>query len=270
MVSEQRVALCRSPIFVVGSPRSGTTILAVALAQHSELWTSDESAYLFQLLGSDRIANKLAQAREQPSPSWIRTQDVGDDEFFAYLGLGLNALYTNRSGGKRWIDTTPLNTLMIGDLARLFPGALFLHILRDGREVVHSMLHFLEVFEERRHEEMAAHIGAWSTDFREACRSWARYVDAASAFAARHPERSLTVRHELLARAPAEEFRRIFDFLELAHEDGPAEYFASYRINSSFGADGAGGAAPWESWNEEQREVFEEEAGAAMANSGLS
>jgi sulfotransferase family protein len=268
-VSEHRIELCESPIFVIGSPRSGTTILAIALAQHSELWTSDESAYLFQLLGSDRIANKLEQARAQPSPSWIRTQGVSDDEFFAYLGLGLNALYTNRSGGKRWIDTTPLNTLMIGDLARLFPGALFLHILRDGREVVHSMLHFLDVFDEGRQEEMAAHIGAWSTDFREACRSWVRYVDAASAFAARHPERSLTIRHEQLAHSPAEEFRRIFDFLELPHEDGPAEYFAAYRINSSFGADGAGASA-WESWSGEEREVFEEEAGAAMANSGLT
>ena len=51
-------------------------------------------------------------------------------------------LLTRTSNGRRWIDQTPANTLVVDRLAEMFPGARFLHILRDGRRVVHSMINF--------------------------------------------------------------------------------------------------------------------------------
>ena len=48
--------------------------------------------------------------------------------------MGANALFSSRSGGKRWIDQTPYYVFMTEVLVRMFPG-LFLHVLRDGRNV---------------------------------------------------------------------------------------------------------------------------------------
>ncbi len=42
--------ICPEPIFIIGSPRSGTSILAWSLAQHSELWTEAESDIFFYML----------------------------------------------------------------------------------------------------------------------------------------------------------------------------------------------------------------------------
>lgn len=70
---------------------------------------------------------------ERPTPSWFRTNSVTGDEFIESIGFGINALITSRSGGRRWVDQTPHYTPVAALLARLFPGAKFLLIERDGR-----------------------------------------------------------------------------------------------------------------------------------------
>src|SRR5207253_4877727 len=98
--------ICSHPIFIIGSPRSGTTILAWSLAQHNQLWTSDESQILWDLFGDGRL-DKNYQRAGRADGSWLRKQRIEKAEFLCFLGLGLNALYTSRSQGKRWIDQTP-------------------------------------------------------------------------------------------------------------------------------------------------------------------
>src|SRR6266487_3057314 len=143
--NKPKLPISADPIFIIGSPRSGTTILAWSLAQHSQLWTSDESQILWDLFGDGRL-NKNYQREGRPDGSWLRKQGIEKAEFLEFLGLGLNALFTSRSEGKRWIDQTPFYTLMVDDLVSLFPGAFFIHILRDGRAVVNSMIHYRDRF----------------------------------------------------------------------------------------------------------------------------
>src|SRR4051794_23250580 len=200
MIAQLEVS--ESPIFIIGCPRSGTTIFGWSLAEHSQLWTSEEGAFLFHLFGSGQVGSVMERALSQPSPSWIRANEVTQEELLAAVGVGINAMYTRKSGGLRWIDQTPLATLMVDELAAMFPGALFLHVLRDGRKVVRSMLHFLDQWGEERREEMSRYVGPWTTDFREACRTWTKHVEAAADFEARCPDRCLTVPNEALGADP--------------------------------------------------------------------
>ena len=48
------VQICSDPVFVIGSPRSGTSVTAWALHQHPELWTSHETEFLRELFGENR------------------------------------------------------------------------------------------------------------------------------------------------------------------------------------------------------------------------
>ena len=272
-------AICPSPVFVIGSPRSGTTILAWALARHSGLWTSGESYILFDLFGRRRADTVYDQAKELSEGSWLQTQGVSRKEFLESLGLGINALFSSRSGGKRWIDHTPHYALMADVLADMFPGARFLHILRDGREVVRSMQSFLNVVKNDPKRASVVESGAiapWATNFPEACKTWREYSDAAMQFTVKNPGRCLTVRHEELQLDPGETLGRVLEFLGLAHEDGPAEYARSNRLNSSFpvGPNGAGSAdrssTAWEEWTAEQRRVFADVAGSALVRYGFA
>jgi Sulfotransferase family len=276
-ITEARVPICARPVFVIGAPRSGTTVLARSLAQHSEFWTSDESQILWDLFEGGRL-DKNYQRHGRYDGSWLCKQDVSKEEFMAFLGLGLNALFTSRSQGKRWVDQTPVYALLADNLARMFPGAYFVHILRDGRKVVHSMINFLARFNDRELPDAVkkSPTPAWSADFTEACRTWRRFVEAALNFQARFPDRCLTVVNEQMVADPAGEFEEVLQFIQAAHEDGPAKFFRSNRLNSSFvqPADSAAGLrpspGPWGLWNPQQRKIFVEEAGATMLKYGLA
>lgn len=253
--------LCASPIFIIGSPRSGTTALGWALAEHSQLWTSPESQILVDLFGGGQL-DKNYQRAERPG-SWLVRQGIAKDEFLQFVGIGFNALFTRLSQGKRWIDHTPYHTLMVADLAAMFPGALFLHMLRDGRRVVHSMIN--------RKVEVT-----WRDDFAGACATWRRYVEAALEAQARYPTRCLTVKNEDLCLRPESSFRAIFSFLGIDEEPAPATFFHTQRINSSFSKAQRDEATnmilsrPWPGWSGEQRRVFLAEAGDLMIKCGFA
>ena len=268
---EHFAPICPNPVFVIGSPRSGTTVLARSLAKHSELWTSGETYVLFHLFGAGLAERAFDRAMRIPGPRFLRREDVSREEFLASVGIGINALMTSRSEGLRWIDHTPHYTLIVDRLAEVFPGASFIHILRDGREVVHSMLNFVRSIPYPEVARFAEREGGWRTDFRTACEAWRDHVEAATTFCDEHTDRATVLRYEDLVAAPEERFQHLHRFLRIAEEEGPASFLTSKRIGSSFrdrprlSADEL-----WESWAEERRRVFAELAGATMLRCGYS
>lgn len=261
------IDICNSPVFVIGSPRSGTTALAWALGRHPVLATFDESQILVDLFFKGGVLDKN-YARE--GDSWLRKQGIGAEEFLADVGLGFNRLFTRVAGGKRWVDHTPRHTLMLRWLPAMFPGARFVHILRDGRRVVHSMVNYTALRPEQE-------TPWWAEDFSKASKTWARFTTAAVEFQAARPERCLTVRNEDLVGDPAGGFRRVLAFLEAADHPAPAEFFADNRLNSSFAvSEREQGAAartlndPWAEWDAEQRRDFARLAGPTMLTLGMA
>jgi hypothetical protein len=269
--------ICSDPVFIIGSPRSGTTILAWSLAKHSKLWTSGESYFLFDFFGEGRAEATYRHAWELSESSWLRAQSVSQKEFLEAIGLGIDALFYSRSGRKRWIDHTPHYALMADLLADMFPRARFLHIVRDGRRVVHSMQNFLNLFKGQPNRCALIETGKvarWATDFRTACRTWREYTEAAMLFTINFPDRCLMVRNEELEANPRAAFGQIFEFLDLPDEDGPTNYAQSTRLNSSFAAAPKEISAvaiapnPWHEWTPEQRSIFSEEAAPILAQCG--
>lgn len=255
--------VCPDPIFILGSPRSGTTALAAALETHTALWTSSESQILWDLFCKEELKENYRRAA-RPDGSWLLSQGISPPQFLRFIGLGLNALFTDCAGGSRWVDHTPVYTFIVDDIAAMFPGAVFIHILRDGRRVVESMTHF---------PPGLGTIEPWSTSFHEASRAWARFTRAASEFTQKNPERCLTVRNEELSADPTNGFRRIQRFLGLKEEEGPAQQFSSCRVNSSFPEPASGAARqppPWHEWDAEKRSTFATEAGPLMVQLGLA
>jgi hypothetical protein len=254
--------ICEEPVFVIGSPRSGTSILAWSLAAHGDFWASPETDFLYWLFGRGRLKNTVDKVATRRDGGWLDRLGLEREELAEAFGLGVNALISAQSGGRRWVDQSPLYVLAAPELAELFPGARFLHIVRDGRYVVHSMLH--------------SGFGArWATDFTTACRTWARSVKKGSRFQAAQPERCLAVSYEQLVADPVPGFERIHDFLHAPRRPASAELLSTTRLNSSFQTPGEPGSYvppgdPWQSWSPEQRRIFEQEAGEQMAAHGMT
>ena len=261
-----REGICPDPVFIIGSPRSGTTALGHALDRHPQLWAARESYFLYDCFGNGRASGSWQRHRERKNPSFLATSEVERAEFLGFLGLGVNALYTSRSGGLRWVDPTPLNTVMVDDLADLFPGAQFLFLVRDGRSVVHSMGRFRENLEEKKGPIPDREMPPWTHDFGSACETWSRYTSTGAAFAAANPDRCLTVRNEELSMDAHAGFARVQEFLRLDHDDAPAAFFGKRRINSSFSEGGS--ESGWAEWGPELRRTFATAAGPVLIGSG--
>jgi len=258
------------PVFVVGSPRSGTTAVAWALGQHSRLWTSGEAYLAWHLLGTEPARLCLRSLFEEAAVlgegSMVTSEQVTTTDLRRAIGSAIHEVFVRHSGGLRWVDHTPVQTLMIDVLAEAFPHAQFVHVLRDGRRVVESMLAFRKAIPTDTSERMrsAGWDPDWMRDVGAAARTWSVYVNHALDFANLHPERVHTVRHEHLRQHPDRSIGSVLEFLSEAPEEGPTDYLQSEAVHPSFapGADRAG------IWTKNAVRTFDREAGATMNRVG--
>ena len=95
-------------------------------------------------------------------------------------------------------------------------------------------------------------------------------------FQERFPDRCLTVINEQISADPAGGFAEILRFVQAPYEEGPANFYRTNRINSSFdqepnaSVESQPSPDPWELWTAEQRKTFVEEAAATMAKYDLA
>jgi tetratricopeptide (TPR) repeat protein len=118
-----------TPIFIVGMPRSGTTLVEQILASHPEVQAGDELTFISRIANSTRNCN--GQALGFPDYVCHLTQADCDAMARAYLDE-LRAL----APGARYVtDKMPHNFPYLGLMHRLFPDAPIIHCLRDPADV---------------------------------------------------------------------------------------------------------------------------------------
>ncbi len=115
------------PIFVLGLPRSGTTLVDRILSSHSRVESRGES--------TDFALALMATAGEGGGKQGLIQRSAGLD--FVQLG----AAYAQRQGesAHRLIDKTPLNFLYIGLIALALPDAAIVHVRRDPMDVCYAI-----------------------------------------------------------------------------------------------------------------------------------
>ena len=119
-----------APHFIVGFPRSGTTLVEAILASHPAFVTSNEAPMISRLIrGFEQDYPHSLQALSDTQLAALRTTYWREAEA-ALLGLT-----SDLAAGRRLIDKQPWNLVEIPFIARLFPGARVTTILRDPRDV---------------------------------------------------------------------------------------------------------------------------------------
>ena len=137
------------PFFIVGSARSGTTLLRLILNAHPAIAVPPESRFVTELWqGVDEedlpgFLHRLARHRQFQAwelPIEAVATEIGERESIAYADA-ISAVYrafAKAHGKETWGDKTPRYVLQIDLIARLFPDARFVHLVRDGRNVALS------------------------------------------------------------------------------------------------------------------------------------
>ena len=120
-----------SPIFIVGFPRSGTTLLEQTLDAHPSLAAMDETRYLYQAI--DRMAGKnISYPRKLADMNRAQLDGLRD---FYWQNVRRKI---DLAPGRRLIDKNPLNLLALPAIRRLFPNSRILLAIRHPCDVVLS------------------------------------------------------------------------------------------------------------------------------------
>ncbi|MCP4952661.1 MAG: tetratricopeptide repeat protein [Proteobacteria bacterium] len=113
----------RKPIFILGMPRSGTTLLEQVLCAHPQIGTAGE------LRDLARIARTFSMTASQPWPACIN--ELEQDDISQMASGYLESLERQNPKDAFVIDKMPQNFLHTGLAAALFPDAILIHCIRD-------------------------------------------------------------------------------------------------------------------------------------------
>jgi colanic acid/amylovoran biosynthesis glycosyltransferase len=197
------------PVFVLGAERSGVSALACALGQHPAIAFSQHGGHL------GRLAAAIEQARVEALEEDANVFGVDPpsaERFAAELGSGLAAHLGDHS--RYIVDGSWQHPHHAEDLARLFPDARFIHIVRDVHSAVRALADPpLGAAGATGGTQIPARLRAKVSE-REAVERWVDAVESCLDLeAVLPPERFLTVRHESLLNDPQAEVERCLAFL---------------------------------------------------------
>ena len=144
----------KAPVFVLGCPRSGTTLLYHMLLSSGGFAVYRTESHVFSLLapkyrnlGRRRTKEKLLAEWLKSKkfrlsgldPEVIRTKVLQEcDNAGAFLRIVMESIADQQSV-ERWADCTPAHLLSIRDIRRTIPTAKVIHIIRDGRDTAVSL-----------------------------------------------------------------------------------------------------------------------------------
>ena len=198
----------REVTFVLGMPRSGTTLVEHILSAHSQVVGASELPQLGLILSEESIR------REKPFPTWANDADPDD---WRRLGQEYLARTERWQTRQIFVDKFPENWLYLGAILRMLPGARIVRCQRAALETAWSC--FKQLF--------APGMFGWSYDYDSLAaytvdeqRQW-RY------FAARHPSRCREQAHETLVADFEGEVRKLLAFLGLSFEPACLEFAAA-------------------------------------------
>lgn len=225
--------ICRkSPVFIVGCDRSGTTLLRLMLTQSKVLHIPNESKFS-QLFSSKEDYGNYTQDFQraffvrdlQKSKATAKTytfsiftltvdtalealKKAAPTDFFGAIDALFSAS-AHKHGKHRWGDKTPRHINEIPLLAKGYPQAKFVHVIRDGRDVAVSI-----------------YKAGWIGTLPEIARYWCNQVEEGQSYGETLGiDRYYEIRYEELVLNPERELEKLCGWLQIDYTPQMLEYY---------------------------------------------
>lgn len=263
-------------MIVLGVGRSGTTLLRVMLDRNSELAIPYESFFVLPLAHRHRGRPKPDDFVEDLERFYqLYEWGIEPDDVRRRLRDGMTTgeaiatvfeVYAEREGKPRWGDKTPLYMQHLPLLERLFPEALWVHLVRDGRDAALSFLELPEGFAGKtwaRPQTVPQFAARWRTE-----------ILAARRLGGHANDRYLELRYEDLVADPERELRRVCEHASLPWEAGMLDHTALDEVaempeHRNIARPPTPGLRDWRSqMSNDEALAFEQVAGDVLRSTG--
>lgn len=208
------------PFFIIGSGRSGNTLLRRILYSSPDIFIPPETYVL------GRVVNLFKQNRHldwkqivylilaqfeyhrefetfdlslrplayelEKAPRGARSLAFLLDSFYQYCAKSKDKAFC------RWGDKTPLNTFFLDEISSIFPHAQYIHLVRDGCDAIPSYV------------KSGIYL-----DIESAAQRWCDSIKKARKFISENSNNSIEIKYEKLVSEPEIVTRKIRDFLEI-------------------------------------------------------
>ena len=213
-------------IFLVGCPRSGTTIFQSLLAAHPEIISFPETK-IFQYTLWDKFVDKLPERlyqffnNEINRPKFLQgfseSQSMSDNiRWFLCILDGL-ALEESKNV---WVEKTPEHIFFIPEILSFLPYAKFIHITRNGLDTIASM------YEATRMPQNELWGGEWSLEY--CIKRW-KTCNLITKIYENNPQH-LVVKYEDLLADKVAVLRACCEFIEIEYDDTMLDNYKSEAL----------------------------------------
>lgn len=203
------------PVFIVGMPRSGTSLVEQILARHSGVFGAGELHDLRWVIES---ATRQSPDK-RPFPFWLA--DINPASFRLMGETYLARLSAHGKGGQyiRIVDKHPLNFQFLGLIRQILPNAKILHITRDAMDTCLSCF-FQNFTKGQDYSFDLRSLGTFYNQYRRLMSHWVSLL----------PGSIHEVNYERLLQDPETEIKEMLQFCNLEFEPGCMVFHETQRV----------------------------------------
>lgn len=182
----------KPPIFIIGCPRSGTTLARVILDSHPNICCGPET----------HIIKNLKEFSDKTIRNWkmLKPFQYSKEDFYIKQGELLKVFCENLmkiKNKKRWCEKTPDNIYSVDFIEKIFPKCQYINVIRDGRDVITSF--------KKRFGRLSMYEGI---------KKWNRAMNLSQEYRKKiNKNRYLEIRYEDLVTGPEKVTKKMMAFL---------------------------------------------------------
>jgi len=235
----------RPPIFIIGNPRSGTTLLRLMLNNHQNIIVPPECGFavwfyekyhairfsesiIDSFVQDVSVARKIetwkldyAKLREYIIASNVSSYAQAVSAVYEFYGLSIGKNF------HRWGDKNNFYLHHIEILYALYPSAQFIHIVRDGRDIACSYKAL------RKSKMVSKYAPDLPVDINEIAREWTENIQKIrQSFEKLSPAQVFEVRYEDLVSQTTQELHRICRFLGEPYDPAMELYYVKNQMEN--------------------------------------
>lgn len=195
--------LSDQPIFIVGMPRSGTSLVEQILASHSSVFGAGEVHDLATVIASASSQNP----GKRSFPLWLTGMNPANFRLMGKTYLDRLARHCDDGQYVRIVDKQPLNFQYLGFIKQILPNAKIVHTTRDAMDTCLSCF-FQNFTQGQEYSFNLSHLGYFYTHYRRLMSHWLRLL----------PGSIYEINYERLLGNPEQEIKQLLQFCDLPYE----------------------------------------------------
>lgn len=204
----------RRPVFILGMPRSGTSLLEQILASHSDVFGAGE------LSDIKNLAKEVFRGKEAGLPTFL--QAIDQKALDTLAGRYLDSIGKLGGGARRITDKMPANFLWLGLIWQLFPQARIIHCRRDPRDTCLS-IYFQQFTKGHKYASDLGDLAFYYREYERLMEHWYEVLELPI----------LEVNYAQLVGDMEGHARKLVQFLDLEWDDRCLDFHKSARATAT-------------------------------------